>query len=73
MPDVDNLIVGNLGTVPRKPQRQAAIRSRASTRQLALEDKEDPDLLEQIRIGSKIYTPVVSRDNSLDRSEESFH
>ena len=67
------MIRHSLGTVPRRTQCQAAIRSRASTRQLALEDQEDPDLVEQIRIGSKIYTPVVSRDNSLDRSEDSLH
>ena len=53
---VDNLelVNGNIGTVPRRTQRQAAIRSRASTRQLALEDQEDPDLVEEIRNFSQI-------------------
>ena len=73
MPDVDNLIVGNLGRIPRRTQCQAAIRSSASTRQLALEDQEDPDLMEKLRIGSKIYIPIVSRDKSLDQSEDSLH
>ena len=75
LPCVDNLelVDGNIGTVPRITQRQAAIRSRASTRQLALEDQQDPDLVEEIRNFSQIYTPVVSRDNSLDRLENSIH
>ena len=47
--DILELVNGNISTVPRRTQGQAAIRSRASTRQLALEDQEDPDLVEEIR------------------------
>ena len=74
-PGVDNLelVNGNIGTVPRRTQRQAAIRSRASTRQLALEDQEDPDLVEEIRNFSQIYTSVISRDNSMDNLEDFIH
>ena len=73
-PGVDNLehVNGNIGTVPRRTY-QAAIRSRVSTRQLALEGQQDPDLVEEIRNFSQIYTPVVSRDNSLDHLEDSIH
>ena len=58
-PGVGNLelVDGNIGTVPRRTQCQAAIRSRASTRQLALEDQQDPDLVEEIRISPE-YTPL---------------
>ena len=67
LPGVDNLelVDSNIGTVPRRTQRQAAIRSRASTRQLALEDQQDPDLVEEKRNFSQKYTPVIRRDNSI--------
>ena len=60
-----------LGAVPRQRiQRKAAIKSRDQTRQLALQDEGDPDLMEQTRNHPRDLTPVPSREPSLDRSED---
>lgn len=60
-----------LGAFPRQRiQRKAAIKSRNKTRQLALQDEGDPDLMEQIRNHPRDLTPVPSREPSLDQSED---